>query len=619
MKNIISCISIVLGVLFANNTIAQNLIPHWEFVNEVDKQNYLVEFSTDDGNMYGVAGTGMLKYDSKGKQVWRQTVVTKGIVQLLAKAKTTNDEFYAFYYSNSKTINIGPFTIDNPTGEYNGIICKLDSSANVIWVKNFDYVYNGDVVLSADGDDNIYLSSSFKGQVIIDNSKVETEEIPAFNSRPEVFLAKFNNSGNLLWLKNIGQVYLSYSNVRRARIMISGLAFNTDNSKLYLTGTYDGDTLNFHPKTLVDTTTALDPFLVELDSNGNTNWIKRIENGIYSDVKALNIKTDNEGNIILYWYLLYTNTSTPLTIICKYNRVGDRISYTEISGTEEKSVFGFEIDDFHNIYIGLNFKKSKIQILSRKFKLFEPIPPKIEIGNSDSRNSDMCLLKYDSAFNLIWYKHVINKGDDIGSVLIGDKNNSIYISGITSNTFNGSDSSWFGNHAFYFNNNSDQYFFLTKINSCVYPPLNLIKNNTVLEAPDTWESWEWYVDGERIENVNWYSYAPKKSGTYTAGTRETNGCLRLTEPYTWIMTGVDDVSSYAQHLSIYPNPANKAFTLRTPELVNRISIYTIGGQLVKNVPTNQKGEYKIDIPNSGLYFIKVTTPQGYIIDKVVIW
>jgi hypothetical protein len=37
------------------------------------------------------------------------------------------------------------------------------------------------------------------------------------------------------------------------------------------------------------------------------------------------------------------------------------------------------------------------------------------------------------------------------------------------------------------------------------------------------------------------------------------------------------------------------------------------------IPINQQGEYKIDIQNSGLYFIKVASPDGYQIEKVVIW
>lgn len=618
MKNIISCISIVLCVFLANTTIAQNLIPNWEFVNEGDIQTiYINKFNTNDGNFYGFTGSGQKKYSpTTGEQIWSRTIISYPATPW-AVEQTIDNHFIAFYISRAETITVGSTIINNPDKKSIGILSKTDTAANVIWAKSFEFgpadsyassiLVGSNVSMSIDNDNNIYITSSFRGKLIIDGVEIEAEDEEWFRSKPDIFMAKFSPTGALYWLKNLG--------TSNDVITITDNVLSNDNKNLYITGSYRGDTLRFSSKTLLEKLINVNIYLAKLDTSGETIWIKGIKNASNNDNSNSKLMMDKKNNVLVHYVREFN--SKKHTEVQKFNNAGESFLWGSFINDERDGFFGLEIDDDNYIYIGLNFEESKFKIPTRKHK-FGTITPTIELTNPKSSEPDMCLLKYDSAFNLIWYKHVINKGPDKGNSLLKDNSNSIYIAGSTGNTFNGSDSSWFGNHAFYFDN-KNHYFFLAKINSCIYSPLNLTKNNTLLEAPSSWKSWEWYVDGERIENANWYSYAPKKSGTYVAGTRETNGCLRITEPYTWIMTKVDDINPTNLAINVYPNPANKSFTLKTSELVDNISIYTIGGQLVKNIPTNRDGEYKIDIQNAGLYFIKVASPNGYLMEKVVIW
>ncbi len=74
----------------------------------------------------------------------------------------------------------------------------IDDENNPIWFNSSEgegmaMAYN----IARDGDDNYYVAGTYKGEIELDGEKIISE-----NENPDVFLAKYNSGGNLLWLNN---------------------------------------------------------------------------------------------------------------------------------------------------------------------------------------------------------------------------------------------------------------------------------------------------------------------------------------------------------------------------------------------------------------------------------
>jgi hypothetical protein len=87
-------------------------------------------------------------------------------------------------------------------------LCKLDSSGNVLWYKNIKGVGIGmlDLGMAVDTSDNVLITSTFKDTLSVGNTSIA---VNMYNDK--MFLLKFGSAGNLLWTK-IGGGSASYSN-----------------------------------------------------------------------------------------------------------------------------------------------------------------------------------------------------------------------------------------------------------------------------------------------------------------------------------------------------------------------------------------------------------------------
>ena len=94
-------------------------------------------------------------------------------------------------------------------------------------------------------------------------------------------------------------------------------------------------------------------------------------------------------------------------------------------------------------------------------------------------------------------------------------------------------------------------------------------------------------------------------------------------PLNSIYLGVDDEGSYQQTISIYPNPAQSSFMIRSATELHSesINLYNLQGQLVKSF-SNMSGKefiiYRNNLP-SGLYTLRILDREGRIyVAKIVL-
>lgn len=74
-------------------------------------------------------------------------------------------------------------------------------------------------------------------------------------------------------------------------------------------------------------------------------------------------------------------------------------------------------------------------------------------------------------------------------------------------------------------------------------------------------------------------------------------------------------------ISIYPNPSvNETITITSSIVWSEIQIYTLGGQIIKQIvnPSFESGELKISELKSGFYFVKFLKDDAQVIEKLVV-
>lgn len=137
--------------------------------------------------------------------------------------------------------------------------------------------------IESDAFGNIYVTGYFTG--VADFSGATTISLNSFGA-DDIFLAKYNAAGNLIWLKQAGG-----SGPDR------GIALAVmDNGTCYLTGYFSGSA-NFGSIPMTSTSGSPDVFTAKYSSAGNAVWVKK--GGGPGNDRPYGIATDASGNCVI--------------------------------------------------------------------------------------------------------------------------------------------------------------------------------------------------------------------------------------------------------------------------------------------------------------------------------
>lgn len=225
----------------------------------------------------GAVDMFIIKYDSSGNMLWAKSAGGTDGDNARSVSTDANGNAYVTggFYSPSITFGSNVFVNSNPLNWNDAYLTKYDPSGNVIWAKNagINYSEEGNFV-KTDGFGNVYMTGVFEGPSITFGSIVLTN--PTGSGR-NVFIVKYDSTGNALWAKNAG--YGTYSNNG------SGLDIDNDNN-VYLTGDFSGPTITFDAIVLTNSNPGNNNvFIVKYDPTGNVIWAKK-EGGIYDAVSS---------------------------------------------------------------------------------------------------------------------------------------------------------------------------------------------------------------------------------------------------------------------------------------------------------------------------------------------
>lgn len=213
----------------------------------------------------------------------------------------------------------------------NGVIRKISPAGKILWEK----------VISGGTYDTMDISSA--GEILL-GGKQDVVENSVFVTK--FVVARIDTNGNLLWQK----YYRTVSTQSTSGTYLNSIRFNTTDSSIYFSGTYD---------IYVPNTSQWGwAVLVKLDSSGNLIWNRRFTNPWGYSTYGGGIATDSSGNI--FW----TGNYDPSTLtgyngfISKFNSSGTLLWQKKMYGPNENQsskefrVYQTLVDSSGNLHIG---------------------------------------------------------------------------------------------------------------------------------------------------------------------------------------------------------------------------------------------------------------------------
>ncbi|NOT37631.1 MAG: T9SS type A sorting domain-containing protein [Saprospiraceae bacterium] len=306
-------------------------------------------------------------------------------------------------------------------GSTDVFLTKMNSSGKLIWAISIGGKQQDQgISMALDKEDNIYITGTFQ-EAIDFNSVLPGVKITAqaFN---DIFLAKLNSDGKLLWVKSFQG---SLDDISKS------IAIDKDNNILlcaYFQGTFkldsDSSLVNFSSKGGDDIS------IMKLDNEGNFIWAKHMGGRLDDD--PLGIAVDKNNNVIVCGTfndtididpgpgrLLFKEKGNIDAFFIKLNQDGEMIWARQQASEELMNAAGIAIDSRNNLIITGTFR-SKAD--------FNPGPGEFFM-TAPGVSGDSYVLKLDEDANFIWAIQIGASRNENSIGLALDKEDNIYTTG----------------------------------------------------------------------------------------------------------------------------------------------------------------------------------------------
>ena len=274
--------------------------------------------------------------------------------------------------------------------------------------------------MAVDVSGNSYITGYFIGSNLTIGTFILHNADPV-NNTDDIFVAKYDSSGNVLWAKKFGSVGDE-----------DGNAIAVDDSEnVYIAGDYASHYLSFGTTTLTNTTnnSNTDVFFVKLDKNGNVIWAKSIGSTGLEFAKSIAI--DTSGNVYLCGYFdsptlnigndALSNSGGDDIFLAKYDANGNVLWAKKAGGSNEDVALSMAVDPKENVYITGDFTSTSIS--------FDTINL---TSTSTNGHANLFIAKYDKSGNLILAKSAgcIGSTGWVQATTVGvDTSQNMYVSG----------------------------------------------------------------------------------------------------------------------------------------------------------------------------------------------
>lgn len=508
---------------------------------------------------------------------------------------------------------IGTFSLTS-NGATDIFISKLDATGNFLWAKSIGGVdFDEATSTTVDAAGNVYITGYFKNIVDFDPSVASHTLVSS--GLKDIFVLKLDPTGSFVFAKNMGGLYDD-----------EATAIGIDNSgNIYTTG-YFMSNADFDPSPSATFTLTgyaySDMFISKLDATGNFVWAKYMGDVYggssgYADSKSIYI--DGLGNVFTTGSfnrtvdfnpgtgssLLTTTTYTASdAFISKLDATGNFVWAKQIGGGVDLKVgTSVIVDNTGNVYT---------TGLYRGTADFDPNPSSTFTISSNGID-DTFVLKLNSLGDYIWAKSIGGSSYDEANSIIVDAISNVYIGGSFSGVVD-FDPSTSG---------------VQNLTGASYNRTFILKLNTL-------GNYVWainnggnacYLDSDGSGNIYTSGYfsgtADFDPTTVVYNLTATGSGFPPADVYVQklgqALVGINEVNNDSDNLSIYPNPTNSNFTIKSSNNEKQLlQIVDITGNVV--LSQNLIGDSVIDASSlaNGVYTVLVSNNQFSSTNKLVI-
>jgi PKD repeat protein len=475
-------------------------------------------------------------------------------------------------------------------------IAKYDINGNFKWIRTGgSSLDDRGLVITNDNDGNIVIAGIFSGVLNFGSTSVTS-----YGSK-DIFIAKFDTNGILLWLKNAGGVNWN---------LPTSIICN-NNNEIIITGRFF-QSITFDNQTITSAGSS-DLFLAKYDTNGNLLWLRQgggVLNDIGHSVKLYNdtifVKGEFQGTIFFGADSFTTSYSgiNSQSFFAKYLEDGsflELIKYGKSAPTEEDKECSLDINQQGKIIVAGLFKDTSV------------------LGNDtlitpNTNYPGIYITELTSNGEIKWAKAIYSTNPNAYCVVYDSQNN-VKLCGNFGN-YAAIEDTIFGGYGM------QHDLFVTEIKA-IYPKAGFVctTNNlqvTFINASLHAYNYEWdFGDGSNSTLQN-PTHLYTNSGVYPVSLTAINGNGSDTFIDNIIVTS--DVSEITKNdlLLIYPNPTSGKLLIFTKE-PGTIELCTFQCKQIIFIDNFGKNQLELDLKQypAGIYYIKFKTEKNTIINKFV--
>ncbi|MGE0638580.1 MAG: SBBP repeat-containing protein [Bacteroidia bacterium] len=340
-----------------------------------------------------------------------------------------NSNLYITGWFTSDSVTFGSTTLYNSGAiETSDIfIVKYDASGMLLWAKSFGGSGNDNSTgIKVNSEGGFFITGFYSSTSLMIDNTVLTNA-----GGSDVFIARFNKEGTMVWAKSAGSTADDEGN------SISCDAKNY----VYLTGMFESSSITFGT-TVLTNTGEHDIFLTCYDPTGKVVWAKNI--GGKNDDSGSILTADDSGNsyvtgkfsspVISLGDTLLTNATSGSNggdiFLAKYNRAGTLLWGKSLGGTYADEGYSITSDKAGNVYMTGWFKNDTVI-----FGCDTLMQCTILTREQGTDYGDIFIAKYDTEGNPLWAQRAGGMAKDYGFGITADPSGSIYLSGVFDSNF----------------------------------------------------------------------------------------------------------------------------------------------------------------------------------------
>ena len=399
----------------------------------------------------------------------------------------------------------------------------------------------------------------------------------------DIFITKYDTLGNELWTTVAGGTSDDACN---------SITINTSGS-IFITGIFKSAPLVLGTYTLTNTGSD-DAFIAKIDGSGTIIWAKST-NGSASD-GANSIATDALGNVFVSGFFTSTtfaldtytliNTGNSDIFIVKYDTMGNTLWAKSSGGTYNDKSYGLAVDGNGNVFLSGTF--------------FSPTLTLATFTLANTGNFDFFVAKYDTFGNAIWVNGEGGFYDDTALGIAADGAGNVFVTG----HFH-SPSITLGSYTLSNNGIGDVY--IVKYDATG----NVVWATSAGGISDDGSS-SLALDITGSIVITGYFISPTVVFPSNTLTNTGNEDMFVAKLSNTISTKINDVEVTNEAFLVYPNPSNGFFNITSKELkVEEIEIFNQLGERIYLAACQPTNYLTVNLLNqaSGIYYIKIKSGE----------